>query len=369
MLPESRACVSPHDTLPPRNQMPHQGWSVALPNTSTLLSWRSGRQASSSTGRLGERRHGDRDRSHGLPGEREDACSEVPVPQATSIPLPAPTGPQGFPRPSSPCHPNLPGQLPTCIPAAAPARSLPHLQWHQANPASPLPGSHPATGPLRLPFEGPSSTLPVPCKGACDPIQTSQRPLSSCTSMRHFSFKKPSKSLTWRCTLLKAKAVWELGWELPEGRSAGEMTARVRQQVGAEPGRPHAPRSILQSQRWVGSRNRGQGGGWEKSGEDSRRTRAESLGIQQGRAASSWSVHKAKMPRGPAIPRAARLWLPLSGLGGAWCPGLTPPAGPALGRRTQGPSPSSARPCSRDSRRPRAAEIPALPMDDYRVSG
>lgn len=206
MLPESRACVSPHDTLPPRNQMPHQGWSAALPNTCTLLSWRSGRQASSSTGRLGERRHGDRDRFHGLPGEREVACSEVPVPQATSTPLLAPAGPQGFPRPSSPCHPNLPGQLPTCIPAAAPARSLPHLQWHQANPASLLPRSHPATGPLRLPFQWPSGTLPVPCKGACDPIQTSQRPLSSCTSMRHFSFKKAIKEPDLALHALKSQS-------------------------------------------------------------------------------------------------------------------------------------------------------------------
>ena len=77
--------------------------------------------------------------------------------------------------------------------ATAPAHSLPHLQWHQANPASLLPRSHPATGPLRLPFEWPSSTLPVPCKGACDPIQTSQCPLPSCTSMRYFSFKKAIK--------------------------------------------------------------------------------------------------------------------------------------------------------------------------------
>lgn len=162
VLPESRACVSPQDTLPPRNQMPHQGWSTALPHTSTLLSWRSGRQPSSSTGMLGERRHGNRDRSHGLPGEREAACSEVPLPQATSTPLPAPAGPQGLPRPSSPYHPNLPVQLPTRVPSTAPAHFLPHLRWHRANPASLLPRSHPATGPLRLPFEWPSGTLPVP---------------------------------------------------------------------------------------------------------------------------------------------------------------------------------------------------------------
>ena len=253
---------------------------------------------------------------------------------------------------------SLPQPLPVPFPTSSGIRPTQPLRCHTHTQPR---------GPSGCPVNGPA-TCSLPCKGARDPIQTPQRPLSSCTSVRHFSFKKPSKSLTWRYTLLKAKAVWELGWELPEGRSAGEMTARVRQQVGAEPGRPHAPQSILQSQRWVGSRNQGQGGGWEKSGEDLRRTTAESLGIQQGRAASSWSLHKAKIPPGPAIPRTARLWLPLSGLGGAWCPGLTPPAGPSLGRRTQGPSPSLARPCSRDSRRPRAAEVPALPTDDYRVS-
>lgn len=118
----------------------------------------------------------------------------------------------------------------------------------------------------------------------------------------------------------------------------------------------------------MGSRHWGRGGGWQKSGEDSGRTRAESLGTQQGRAASSWSVHKAKLPQGPAVPQGCQALAPLFGQGGAWCPMLAPPAGPALGRRAQGPSSSSARPRSRDSRRAWAAEVPALPTDDYWVS-
>ena len=153
VLPESRARVSPHDTLPPRNQMPHQGWSPALPHMSTLLSWRSGRQPSSSTGMLGERRHGDRDRSHSLPGEKEAACSEVSIPQATSTPLPAPAGHQGFPRPSSPCHPNLSVQLST--------RILPQ----------PLPVPFPTSSGIR-------PTQPLCCHTHTQPLGSSGRPLN-----------------------------------------------------------------------------------------------------------------------------------------------------------------------------------------------